>query len=100
MEKSKRHKTEFSKKVIMFSYAIGIVIILYAMYIQLLIITKDYHGDSGIVIALISGAFAEMATVTGFYKWKAMQENKIKLTEIYGKEIVEGSNIEIDQEEF
>lgn len=88
-KKKKKKKTEFSKKLLIISYLIGILIIAYAMFIQLLIISSNYQGDSSIVTGLIAGAFAEMGVVSGFYKWKAKAENIVKLQKLYGEEMIE-----------
>lgn len=99
-ERKPKRKKEFSKKVLVVSYLLGVLIIAYAMFIQMLIITQNYIGDSSIVVALISGAFAEMGLVTSVYKIKAMQENKIKLKKIYGEEFVNQIEYEVEQEEY
>lgn len=38
-----------------------------------------YFGDFSSLEYLISAVFAECAVITGFYSWKAKEENKIKL---------------------
>lgn len=38
-----------------------------------------YFGDFSALEYLITAVFAECAVVTGFYSWKAKEENKIKL---------------------
>lgn len=40
--------------------------------------------DTSALAYLIPAAFAELATATGFYYWKAKTENKIKLMALYG----------------
>ena len=42
-------------------------------------------GDTSPLAYLIPSVFAEYATATGFYYWKARTENKIKLMRLYGK---------------
>lgn len=42
-------------------------------------------GDTSGLAYLIPAVFAEYATATGFYYWKARSENKIKLMRIYGE---------------
>lgn len=78
---------EFSKKMLVWSYIVGIATILFAMIIQCIFIAKDYQGDSSIVIALLSGGFAEMSIVSGVYAVKAKMENRIKLEAIYKTKI-------------
>lgn len=46
-------------------------------------------GDTSSLAYLIPAVFAEMATGTGFYYWKAKSENKIKLKAKYKMDITE-----------
>lgn len=85
----KKTKIEFSKKMLVWSYLVGIVTILFAITIQIVFIVKDYHGDTSIVIALLSGGFAEMSIVSGVYGIKAKMENSIKLKARYKDKISE-----------
>lgn len=44
-------------------------------------------GDTSAMAYLIPAVFAEFATATGFYYWKAKNENKIKLMKKYKLDI-------------
>lgn len=52
----------------------------------LAIICAFKFGLPDIWVVLVPAVFAEQATVTGFYMWKAKEENKIKLRAIYGEQ--------------
>lgn len=89
-----KYPMEFSKKILMVTFYIAILILAYAMWIQYLIIVKDYHGDTNIVITIISVLGAEVATGTGFYYWKSKAENvareqRLGVTEGYPQETEE-----------
>lgn len=83
-------KMEFSKKILVVTFGIAVVIIAYAMFVQMLVILKDYHGGTEIVTVLIGALAAEVTAGTGFYYWKAKRENELKLKkkfgELYGQE--------------
>lgn len=70
-----KYPMEFSKKILLVTSVIAVFILAYAMGIQYLIIVRDYHGDTNIVITLLTVLGAEVATGTGFYYWKAKSEN-------------------------
>lgn len=72
-------KTEFSKKILIFMTVFTVIITVYA----LVLMWKT--GDTSGLAYLIPAVFAEYATATGFYYWKARSENKIKLMRIYGE---------------
>lgn len=78
-----KKRMEFSKKMLIASYSVGVVILIFAMVMQWLFLSNGYEGSSEIVVTLITGAFAEMGIVTSMYSWKAKMENKIKLQAIY-----------------
>lgn len=80
---------EFSKIVLVTSYVIGVLILIFAMTIQWLFMSNDYHGGSEIVVTLITGAFAEMGIVSSMYSWKSKAENIIKIQQQYGSEIAD-----------
>lgn len=71
-------KTEFSKKIIIFMTVFTVVITLFS----LVLMWKT--GDTSPLAYLIPAVFAEYATATGFYYWKARKENEIKLRRQYG----------------
>jgi len=75
---------EFSKKILFTTLIIALIIIAYAMWIQYLIITKDYQGGTEIVTSLIVALGAEVTAGTSFYYWKSKKENEIKLRNQYG----------------
>lgn len=65
---------EFSK--VMLSLVTAVVLILTIFLMWMMIITRDLSPAS----YLLTGWFAEFATATAFYYWKAKAENVIKLT--------------------
>lgn len=90
-KKVTKYPMEFSKKILLVTFFIALIIVGYAMWIQYLIISKDYMGDTNIIITLISVLGAEVATGTGFYYWKAKAENverekRLNITEEYPQE--------------
>lgn len=74
-----KKKTEFSKKIIIFMTVFTLIITGFSLAIMW------RTGDTSPLAYLIPSVFAEYATATGFYYWKARTENKIKLMRIYGK---------------
>ena len=78
---------EFSKKVLITSYVVGLFIIVFAMAIQTLFIVLGYEGSTEITVTLIGGAFGLMGIGNSFYSWKARTENSIKLEKLYGVKI-------------
>ncbi|MGN7387704.1 hypothetical protein [Sporosarcina sp. SAFN-015] len=82
--------TEFSKKLLYVIFGVTGVIIAFT----LAIIWRT--GDTSPLAYLIPSVFAEVATATGFYYWKARKENEIKLRSVYGDDAVsatEGDDI-------
>ncbi|NMA66274.1 MAG: hypothetical protein GX957_08555 [Clostridiaceae bacterium] len=78
-----KKKTEFSKKIFTgISIATAIVVIF-----SLIMIWRT--SDLTPLAYIIPAVFAELATATGFYYYKAKRENEIKLKSIYGKEVVQ-----------
>jgi hypothetical protein len=69
---------EFSKKVLYAAAIMTFLIVIFTMY--MIWATKDLSP----LQYLIPAAFAESATGTGFYYWKAKAENKLKLEKEYG----------------
>lgn len=78
LSRSKRHKTEFSKKLLYVIFIVTGIIIAFTLYIVW------RTEDTSPLAYLIPAIFAEVATATGFYYWKARKENEIKLKRIYG----------------
>lgn len=72
---------EFSKKIMLFSGAVVIVITAFTLYM----IWKTENLDP--LIYLIPASFGAYATSAGFYYSKAKKENEIKLRKKYGSEI-------------
>lgn len=72
-------KTEFSKKIIVFMTVFTVIITLFSLALMW------KTGDASPLAYLIPSVFAEYATATGFYYWKARCENKIKLLKLYGE---------------
>ena len=83
-------KTEFSKKIIIFMTVFTVIITAYSLALMW------KTGDTSPLAYLIPSVFAEYATATGFYYWKARTENKIKLLKQYGKDAEKALNDEND----
>ena len=66
-------KMEFSKKILILVALVTIIVIAYTLV--MVAITRDLMPLNYLIPAL----FGEVATGTGFYYWKAKQENMIKL---------------------
>lgn len=69
----RKDKTEFSKKILIV-VSIATLLIVVASFI-LMWETRDLSPLSYI----ITGIFAELASATGFYYWKAKNENMLKI---------------------
>lgn len=63
---------EFSKKMLVFSWLVTIILTVLTIVFSL----KGLHTDAMYVIAPL--AWAETATATGYYFWKAKNENRAK----------------------
>jgi hypothetical protein len=72
---------EFSKKIMICSGAVVVVITAFTMYM----IWKTENLDP--LIYLIPASFGAYGTAAGFYFSKAKKENEIKLRKKYGAEI-------------
>jgi len=83
--RKRKKKYEFSKLILFVVGVFAVVITIFTMVVVLL--TKDTSA----LAYLIPAIFAELATATGFYYSKAKSENRIKLTKLYGKDLVEQS---------
>lgn len=83
-------KAEFSKKIIIFMTVFTVIITAYSLALMW------KTGDTSPLAYLIPSVFAEYATATGFYYWKARSENKIKLLKQYGKDAEKALNDEND----
>lgn len=68
-----KKKREFSK-VILTSVSIATALVIIVSFV-LMFVTHDLSPLSFI----IGGCFAELASATGFYYWKAKNENMIKI---------------------
>ena len=71
-------KREFSKNIIIFMTIFTVIITIYS----LILMWKT--NDTSPLAYLIPAVFAEYATSTAFYYWKARKENEIKLRRLYG----------------
>lgn len=80
----KKVPIEFSKKILMASYAIAIVVILYTMYINYLMIIAGYVGDPSSLNTLIMLTLGELGAANSFYFWKARTENIAKIQKEMG----------------
>lgn len=85
--KKRKKKTEFSKFILI------TMVILATFVTAFTFVAVIKTGDTSALGYLIPAVFAELATSTGFYYWKAKTENKIKLSQIYGKEIVDDCEV-------
>ncbi|MBQ8005337.1 MAG: hypothetical protein IJ303_03390 [Clostridia bacterium] len=74
-----KRRSEFSKRIIIFMTVFTLVITVFTLALMW------RTGDTSPLAYLIPSVFAEYATATGFYYWKARTENKIKLMRLYGK---------------
>ena len=85
MARKRKKKFEFSKMIlcVVGAFAVGITIFT--------CVTVWRTGDTSALAWLIPAIFAELATATGFYYSKAKSENRIKLTKLYGRDVVEQS---------
>lgn len=73
LNKSKKKRMEFSKKIFIGVSVTTLSVAVFSMY--MMYVTKDLSPMS----YLIGAVFAEFATATGFYYWKAKNENVIKI---------------------
>ncbi len=73
MHSKRGSKTEFSKKILI-AVTIATILIVIASFV-LMWQTRDLSPLSYI----ITGIFAELASATGFYYWKAKNENMLKI---------------------
>lgn len=94
-KKNVKAPIEFSKKILMASYAIAIVVILYTMYIIHLMIIGQYMGDPSSLNTLIMLTLGELGAANSFYFWKSRLENKIKLEAEYGHKILDSEGDDI-----
>lgn len=72
-------KREFSKKILVFMTVFVVAITVFSLVLMWQ--TKDTSP----LAYLIPAVFAEYATATGFYYWKARAENEIKLRRTFGE---------------
>ena len=87
-----KQKMEFSKKILIVVGIVSLAIIVFSCVMML------RTGDLSPLQVLIPSMFAEVATGTGFYYWKAKMENQIKLKQAYG--VSEPDNGFADGEQF
>ena len=80
LNKSTKKRMEFSKKIFIGVSISTLSVAIFSMY--MMYITKDLSPMS----YLIGAVFAEFATATGFYYWKAKNENVIKIGESINQE--------------
>lgn len=66
-------KKEFSK-VIITAISIATALVVIASFVLMF-----YTGDLSALPVIITGCFTELASATGFYYWKAKNENMIKI---------------------
>lgn len=70
-----KKRMEFSKKILFVSSIIFVAVLGYAAWIQYLVITKDFMGDTSITLAMMAAVGAEVTSGVTFYYWKAKAEN-------------------------
>ena len=70
---------EFSKKILVVSWLSGSLVVAFAMWLTYKMVIGGYSGDVSLVAIILSGGFAEIAAGTGFYYWKAKNENVKKI---------------------
>lgn len=82
-----RRRRKQQPKKFEFSKALFLGISIQTVTVTALAIVCAFQGrPPDIWVVLIPATYAEQATVTGFYMWKAKEENKIKLRIIYGEQ--------------
>ena len=74
MRSKRGSKTEFSKKILI-TVTIATILIVIASFVLMWRMM-----DLSPLSYIITGIFAELASATGFYYWKAKNENMVKLT--------------------
>lgn len=83
---------EFSKKILMVTFGIAIVIIAFTMFIIYTGTVNGYGADSSNLNTLLGGLFAEITAGTSFYYWKSRRENEIKLKKMFGEDYSSDEN--------
>lgn len=71
----KKRKMEFSKKILIFCTGATVIIV------GLAFLLMWRTGDLSPLSFIITGIFAELASATGFYYWKAKNENMVKINQ-------------------
>lgn len=87
-------KMEFSKKVLILVAVVTIIVIAYTLV--MVAVTRDLTPLNYLIPAL----FGEVATGTGFYYWKAKQENMIKLRQSQDKTQIQSGCVSPEEENF
>lgn len=85
---------EFSKKIFIFVSFITLSVTAFSLVLMW------KFGDLSAMAYLIPSVFAEFATATGFYYWKARTENKIKLMKKHGDIAEKAIKAEEDKNKF
>lgn len=80
-----KKNVEFSKIIMIVVGAVTFIVTAFTLVIVFV------TGDTSPLAYLIPAVFAEFATATGFYYYKARKENEIKLRKKYGAEIYNDS---------
>lgn len=75
----KKPRMEFSKRILVVSWISGSLVILFALWLTYKMVIGGYSGDVSLVAIILSGGFAEIGAGTGFYYWKAKNENIKKI---------------------
>lgn len=68
-----KYRKEFSKKILYVVFVCTIIIV------ALSFVLMWKTGDLSPLSYIITGVFAEVAAATGFYYWKAKNENMLKI---------------------
>ena len=88
MKNSSKRKPEFSKVIFACAAALTAVVTIFTFAA----VWKT--GDLSPLAYLIPAVFGELATATGFYYWKARNENRAKYTQEFVKSFAETYGIE------
>ena len=76
-----RRKMEFSKRLLYFSWAVTLILTMITVWLSL----RAMPSDAMLVITPM--AWTETGVATGYYYWKAKNENRAKYAQRFLKEI-------------
>lgn len=90
--KAEKEKMEFSKVILIVTFAIAVVVISFAMVIIYMGAVSGLGSDSSNLNSLLGGLFVEISAGTSLYYWKSRKENIIKLESQYGRRVLDEEN--------